>query len=312
MNKEIIKQFEILQMYFRKRNDVSRTIAYTKAIKALRNIDRKINNFSNLKNIELEPKVIDKIREYLDTGRIQAVEIAKKELKMEDSLSLKENVMLDLQTIWGIDPKNAEMLYNQGIYSIKDLEKHKKLLTESQAICLKYREDLLKKIPRNYITSLYVIMMYYINKKYGSGNYDMIIAGSYRRGDKESKDIDCIISSKKFNLQEVVQLLKKEKIIVDVLSMEEDKFTGIANCNLQKVLLNIKFVDETELAYALLHFTGSKSTNIYMRDQAKRKGMLLSEHGLVDSKTQKKILENPTEKEIFEKIGISYISPELR
>ena len=303
-------------MYFRKKKDISRVIAYTKAIKALRNVDRKINNVSNIKNIneinELGPKFIDKIREYLDTGKIQAVESAKKELKIEETLNLKENIILDLQTIWGICPKDAEMLYNKGINSIKDLEKHKNLLTESQAIGLKYREDLSKKIPRNYITSLYVIIMYYLNKSYGSGNYDMIIAGSYRRGDKESKDIDCIISSKKFNLQEVVELLEKEKIIVDVLSMKKDKFTGIANCNLQKVLLNIKFVDESELGYALLYFTGSKSTNIYMRDKARRKGMLLSENGLIDNKTQKKILENATEQEIFEKIGIPYISPELR
>ena len=78
------------------------------------------------------------------------------------------------------------------------------------------------------------------------------------------------------------------------------------------VRLDIEFVEESELGSALLYFTGSKGTNVYMRSEAKRKGFLLNEHGLFDIKTGRKVIDHPTEEEIFERLGIPYIPPERR
>jgi DNA polymerase/3'-5' exonuclease PolX len=315
MNKDIIDQFVILQTYFRKEGDYGRTIAYGKAVSALRTIDREITNISHVKNVTgIGPKVQEKIKEYLDTGKIQAVEDVKNKMKKEVQLSHKDTVLLDLQTIWGVGPKKAESLYEKGIRGIWDLQNHKELLTRQQIIGLKYQKDLQQKITRNVITSLYIVMMYYLNKKYGKGNYDMVIAGSYRRGAKESGDIDCVLSSRYFSLEQAVELFKKEGVITDVLSMRKEKFMGIAHCPGGGIYfrLDIEYVDESEFGSALLYFTGSKGTNIYMRSEAKRKGLLLSEHGLFSIKTGKKVLDYPTEEEIFDKIGIPYIPPERR
>jgi DNA polymerase IV len=150
---------------------------------------------------------------------------------------------------------------------------------------------------------------------YGKGKYDMIFAGSYRRGAKQSGDIDCLLSSKSFNLQEAVELLKREGIVTDVLSMRDEKFMGIAHCPKgfgNHFRLDIEFVNESELGSSLVYFTGSKGTNIYMRLKAKKKGMVLSQHGLFNATTGKKVLQSPTEQEIFEKLEIPYIPPENR
>jgi DNA polymerase/3'-5' exonuclease PolX len=316
MNKDLIDQFVILQMYFRNEGDNGRAIAYSKAVAGLRSVNREITNISHVKNIRgIGPKIIAKVKEYLDTGKIQAVESAKREIQKEVKLNKKDGTLLEFQTIWGIGPKKAESLYDAGIHSISDLKKHKELLTSQQIIGLKYREELLQKVPRNMITSLYVMMMYCINKKYGKKTYDMVIAGSYRRGVKESGDIDCLITSKHFTLKDVVSLLEKEGIITDVLSMRNEKFMGIVHCPGSlghHIRLDIEFVEESEFGSALLYFTGSKGTNMYMRSEAKRKGLLLNEHGLFDSKTGRKVLDYPTEEDIFERIGIPYIPPERR
>jgi DNA polymerase/3'-5' exonuclease PolX len=49
-----------------------------------------------------------------------------------------------------------------------------------------------------------------------------------------------------------------------------------------------------------------------MRAEAKRKGMLLNEHGLFYSKSGKKVLRSPSEEQIFEAVGMKYVEPENR
>jgi DNA polymerase beta len=315
MNRDLIEQFTALQNYYRAENDKGRTIAYGKAIAALRMIDTKITNVNQVKGIRgIGPKVIAKVKEYLDTGKISAAETAKKELKKEKVLSAKEKALEELETVWGIGPVKAQKLYEEGIRNISDLRKNTHLLTDQQKIGLKYQEDLQKKVPRDMITSLYVIMRAYLDKKYGRGSYDMEIAGSYRRGAKESGDIDCLISSKVFTLKDAVDLFRRKKIVTDVLSMRNEKFMGIAHCPSGglHIRLDIEFVNETSWGTALLYFTGSKGFNVYMRADAKRKGLLLNEHGLYDMKTGDKILEYPSEEDIFEEIGMKYVKPEMR
>jgi DNA polymerase IV len=315
MNKDLIEQFVLLQIYFRNEGDKGRAIAYGKAVSALRTIDREITSISQLKNVRgIGPKIIAKIQEYLDTGKIQAVQSAKKEIEKEVKLSRKDSAILEFQTVWGIGPKKAESLWDAGIRDVEELDRHKDLLTSAQITGLKYRTELLQKVPRNTITSIYVVMMYYLNRKYGKGAYEMVIAGSYRRGARESGDIDCLISSRHFTLEDAIGVLRHEGVVTDILSMRKEKFMGIAHCpgNGPHMRLDIEFVDENELGSALLYFTGSKGTNVYMRSEAKRKGLLLNEHGLFDSKTGKKVLNSPTEEDIFERLGIPYIPPERR
>ena len=317
MNKDLIHQFGILQAYFKTKNDVGRSIAYGKAISGLTTVGAKVTNVSQIKNIPgIGDAVIKKVKEYLDTGKIEAVEDAKAEIQKGKKLTVKESVTSLFQTIWGVGPKKAEALYQSGVRTLEELERRKySLLTRAQIIGLKYREELLLPLPRSLVTSVYVVMMYHFTKKYGKGKFDMIFAGSYRRGAKESGDIDRLLSSKSFNLNDAVELLRNEGIVTDVLSMRSEKFMGVAHCPKgfgNHFRLDIEFVDQSDLGSSLLYFTGSKGTNIYMRIAAKKKGMVLSQHGLFSAVTGNKLLQGPTEEDIFKKLDIPYISPENR
>lgn len=315
MNKELIDQFRVLQVYFKEQGDKGRTIAYGKVIGALQTIDKPIKSISDVQGVRgIGPKVMSKIKEFLDTGEIESVKTAKTEMSKKNKLTKEQQIINKFEKIWGIGPSKAKSLYDRGMRSMKDLRDNLTLLTTQQRIGLKYYHDLQKKIPRETITSLYVVISYYLHSILGKNNYTFVVAGSYRRGELESGDMDCLISTKKYTLPKIVRILKKHGIITDVLSMKDTKFMGIAHCpgGGLNIRLDIEYVPEESWGSALLYFTGSKTFNVHMRAQAKRRGLLLNEYGLFDIKTGKSVLDKPSEKDIFDKLGMKYIKPENR
>jgi len=322
MNQSLIDQFQILQNYYRRIGDKGRSIGYTKALTALRSLNRPITSINQIKNVRgIGPKVIDKIQEFLDTGKIRVVEEKKIELQERFQETKEEKIVKELEQVWGIGPARAKKLIQNGITSIAQLRRHQELLTDQQRIGLKYHEDLQKRIPRENIIAIHVILKYYLDKTFGKNTYTLEIAGSYRRGMKDSGDIDCLISTTNFGLEQVVELLRKKNVITDVLSMKNEKFMGIAHCpgNAEgpqyqdhHFRLDIEFVPEESFGTALLYFTGSKNFNVVMRAEAKRKGFLLNEHGIYSIRTGQKVSEAPTELEIFQIIGMNYVPPERR
>lgn len=314
MNRDLIENFKVLQKYYQQQKDKGRVFAYGKAINALRSIDEEITDVKQLEKVRgIGPKIKQKVKEFLETKRITVVEEKKKEIENE-VLSPKDSVLVTFKKVWGIGPVKAELLYTQGMRTIEDLRKNRQLLTKQQQIGLKYYDDLLKKIPYTQITVLYAIFLYVLNKKYGKGTYRLDIAGSYRRGAKESGDVDCLISSDQFTLYDVVETFKEHNIITDTLSIKNEKFMGIAHCPSGygiHIRLDIEFVTDEQYATALLYFTGSKDWNIYMRNIAKNKGYLLNEHGLYNIKTGKR-LEMYLESDIFNFLDIKYLEPKKR
>ena len=70
------------------------------------------------------------------------------------------------------------------------------------------------------------------------------------------------------------------------------------------------------LRSALMYFTGSKEHNIVMRQRAIDRGLRLNEYGLFrsteETRDPKRLVKCRTEEEIFEKLGLHYIPPEMR
>jgi DNA polymerase (family 10) len=75
-------------------------------------------------------------------------------------------------------------------------------------------------------------------------------------------------------------------------------------------------VSDAEYSSALMYFTGSKEHNIVMRQRAIDRGLRLNEYGLFRSKEEtrdpKLLVKCRTEEEVFEKLGLRYIPPEMR
>jgi DNA polymerase (family 10) len=79
---------------------------------------------------------------------------------------------------------------------------------------------------------------------------------------------------------------------------------------------DLRVVSDAEFPFALAYFTGSKEHNIVMRQRAIQRGLRLNEYGLFKSEVETRdpalLVHCQTEEEIFERLGLVDIPPELR
>jgi len=135
--------------------------------------------------------------------------------------------------------------------------------------------------------------------------------GSLRRHREIIGDIDLLASSKKPGA--VLDYFAQQPGILKVIAKGETKASVLLEGGIQS---DLRVVSDAEYPFALMYFTGSKEHNIVMRQRAIERDLRLNEYGLFRSKTETrdpKLLQVcKTEEEIFEKLGLHYIPPEMR
>src|ERR1035437_9525566 len=136
-------------------------------------------------------------------------------------------------------------------------------------------------------------------------------AGSLRRFKEICGDIDLLASSKK--LADVIEFFVLQSGIVKVLAKGETKASVILDGGIQ---CDLRVVSDAEFPFALAYFTGSKEHNIVMRQRAIQRGLRLNEYGLFKSKEEtrdaKLLVPCQDEAEIFQKLDLVFVPPELR
>src|SRR5207245_7410864 len=75
--------------------------------------------------------------------------------------------------------------------------------------------------------------------------------------------------------------------------------------------VDVRIFEEDEYGAAMMYFTGSKDHVVAMRNLAIEKGWKLNEYGLFETKSNTR-LAGATEEEVFARLGLQYIPPELR
>ena len=136
-------------------------------------------------------------------------------------------------------------------------------------------------------------------------------AGSLRRHREVIGDIDLLASSKK--PAAIIEFFTRQPGILKVIAKGETKASVLLEGGIQS---DLRVVSDAEYSSALLYFTGSKEHNIVMRQRAIDRGLRLNEYGLFHSKVEtrdpKLLVKCRTEEEMFEKLGLHYIPPEMR
>ncbi len=137
------------------------------------------------------------------------------------------------------------------------------------------------------------------------------LAGSQRRHRETIGDIDFLVSSKEPTI--VIEDFAGHELVESVLVKGETKTSVILAGGIQA---DLRVVTDAEFPFALAYFTGSKEHNIVMRQRAIARGLRLNEYGLFKSKEETRdpelLVPCQTEEEIFEKLDLAYIPPELR
>jgi DNA polymerase (family 10) len=136
-------------------------------------------------------------------------------------------------------------------------------------------------------------------------------AGSLRRVKEVIGDIDLLASSKK--PAEVIGGFVAQPGIIKVTAKGETKASVILDGGIQ---CDLRVVSDKEFPFALAYFTGSKEHNIVMRQRAIQRGLRLNEYGLFKSKEEtrdpKLLVPCRDETEIFTKLDLPFVPPELR
>ena len=143
------------------------------------------------------------------------------------------------------------------------------------------------------------------------------IVGSYRRGAKDSGDIDVIIThdDPKHDsiLIDIVKALKNERYLTDDFAVGPHKYLGVCKLKYHKThrRIDILYATQNVWPFSLLYFTGSVDFNVMLRNLALSKGLSMNEYGFKESG---KLLDQgfKTEEDVLRHLGLKYIPPEER
>lgn len=324
-NAKTIEQLEKMANFKEMIGDQWRTRAYRNAISALKKQPTLIRTKEEaLKLRDIGPRLARKIEEIVQTGALKQLEA-----EMSDPLL---QLLAVFTGVYGAGKSQALSWIAQGHRSLDDLKTRAKLTT-NQRIGLEHYDDFAQRIPREEVEQHAAFVQQVLLD--ADPEFEVIIGGSYRRGQKDSGDIDLLITKdaskeqiRKLVLEVVVPKLFKLGFLKAGLATgsskdESSKFHGASALPGSRVWrrLDLLFVPDSERGAALLYFTGNDIFNRSIRLLASKKEMRLNQHGLFGEVmrgpkrvkvTEGKLLEGKCEKRIFKLLGVPWRPPEHR
>jgi DNA polymerase (family 10) len=150
-------------------------------------------------------------------------------------------------------------------------------------------------------------------RAFGKHIEDVTPAGSLRRGKETVGDLDLLVTlATGKNSAEVVEAISQHILafpgIDQTLAHGENKVSFLLKNGLQ---VDVRILDKESFGAALLYFTGSKEHNVVLRGRANKMGLTLNEYALATLEGERPVAR-ATEKEIYAKLKLDYIPPELR
>jgi DNA polymerase (family 10) len=132
------------------------------------------------------------------------------------------------------------------------------------------------------------------------------VAGSLRRLADSVKDLDIIATAD--DPAGLAAALAELPLIESVQSAGDAGARVLTHSGMK---VDLKVVEPDQFGNVLQHFTGSKAHNVALRESAVRRGLHVSEYGILDDETGE-TLRCATEEEVYERLGLEWIPPELR
>lgn len=309
LRKDIIPVLDEFADLMKQKRDNIRSRSYEKARDTLIGLKQpitKVEDFKSVKNIG--DAMYKKITEFLSTGEIGSLN------RLRETVN---NIPEPLfSKIYGVGPVKEKQLIASGVNTIEELRSRQdELLNNVQRIGLKYYEDILEKIPRAEIDSYNTLFKNSFQKVKKDNEDQYEIVGSYRRGHKQSGDIDVIITANDETMfTRFIEELQKTGIITEILSQGPTKCLVVSHLNGKAKARRVDFMYTTpeEYPFATLYFTGSKGFNVVMRAHALSKGYTMNEHGITTRDKEKVNHVFHNEKDIFDFLGLVYRTPEER
>ncbi len=135
------------------------------------------------------------------------------------------------------------------------------------------------------------------------------LAGSARRLTDSVKDLDIIATASGVG---GTRILTQAFADLDVIESSGEAGENAARGRTHTgMAVDFRVVEPDQFGNLLQHFTGSKLHNVALREAAVRRGLHVSEYGILDDATGQ-THRCATEEEVYERLGMAWIPPELR
>jgi len=231
--------------------------------------------------------------------------------------------MLELLKIQGLGPKTIALIWST--FQVSDLESVEKLAREGKIRELprmgeKHEQKLLKAIEdyrriagRFLLDTAEKLSEKLVEYLLALPGIDKVTpAGSLRRGRETVGDLDILVTGPGCIDDEARQVLIGNLIrfpgLMEVIAQGENKVSFRHRNGMQ---VDVRLLPPESFGAAMQYFTGSKSHNVALRQRALKMGFTLNEYNLATLNDQKPVAGR-TEEEIYAKLNLDFIPPELR
>jgi DNA polymerase (family 10) len=243
-----------------------------------------------------------KIADIVATGRFKLLEQLKKKLPGE---------LGEIATLPGLGPKRVKLLHDKlkvsTFHDLRRVVKTGKLheirgfgpIIEKKLIAALEKPTVEKRFKLSVAEAEAEALVAFLRD---SGR--VMVAGSYRRRRETVGDLDLVVTTA--HAGAVGDKLVAYENVAEILAHGGTRTTVVLRSGLQ---VDVRAVPEESYGAALLYFTGSKAHNIALRAIAVHRGWKLNEYGLFSGKRR---IAGSTEDEIYKKLGLAYIPPEMR
>jgi DNA polymerase (family 10) len=231
--------------------------------------------------------------------------------------------MLQLLKIQGLGPKTIALIWSA--YQVSDVDGVEKLAREGKIRELprmgeKHEAKLLKAI-EDYrrVSGRFLIdaaeteaekLTEYLSKF--PGIEKITTAGSLRRGRETVGDLDILVTgpacASEEGRQKAIAYVAQFPPLIDVIASGDNKISFHLRSGMQ---VDVRLLPPDSFGAAMQYFTGSKAHNVALRQRALKMGYTLNEYSLAALEGEKPVA-GKTEEEIYGKLNLDYIPPELR
>src|ERR1700761_8195879 len=292
-----------------------RVLAYSTAAKAIRESPVSVEELARAGRATEIPGVgktlAEKIDALLDTGEIPAA--AKLKAKFPPTL-------IEVTRVPGVGPKTARRLFEElEISSMEDLKAaaEGEKIRDVKGLGPKAEENILASLERlgepgegpgrlllSKVKPIAEELAAALREHPAADKVE--VAGSVRRWGETCKDIDIIATAEE--PAALAEHLAGHPLIAAAGSPGSN---GVRAQTHNGVSVDLRIVPPAAFGNLLQHFTGSKAHNVQLREDAVKRGLSVSEHGIKDAESGE-TTRYETEHGVYERLGYAYIEPELR
>ncbi len=296
---------------------VHRVVAYRSAAKAVRESSVSVAALARQGRASELPGIgktlQEKILALVETGSIPAAERLRERFPPS---------LLELTALPGLGPKRARLLYDElqidSLQALREAAAAQRLRTV-KGLGAKFESAVLAALdsaasrggprartaPRVLLPRALEIgeqLVAALLERAGPGAH-VELAGSARRGADSVKDLDLVgVSDDPGALAACLGELEQ---------IESAGAAGARGRTHSGIAVELRVARPHQLGNLLQHFTGSGAHNAALREQAVRRGLHVSEYGILDD-ADGQTHTCATEQEVYERLGLAYIEPELR